>query len=340
MLARSADTALTPRGGAVGIPALVCRRRHGRRAAARRHRPARAATCRTATTPGARARRARRRVRRAARADRRPARADARPPPARRGGTCRCSSSSTSRARWPRRHASARRRVSTAPPRPPSGCAPPSRPSPPGSPSLTDRVLPQPLPRAGRARVSRGCSTQGVAIENPPPQCERCPRDVVRRARADPRRRLLRPQALDSRIVVVLTDGESTPVQTGEVAAAFAAQPGYHVLFVRFWRPGEAIYDADGHAESAYRPDPSGGAVARLARLGTRRQRLRRERARQAPSSACGNSRKRCRDRLAGRPSARETPLAPFSAGLALARGCRARSFWPGSARRVRWILS
>jgi hypothetical protein len=62
------------------------------------------------------------------------------------------------------------------------------------------------------------------------------------------------------RIVVVLTDGESAPTQIGEVADAFAAVPGFRVLFVRFWRGNEAVYDEDGHAETAYRPDRTGGA--------------------------------------------------------------------------------
>jgi hypothetical protein len=64
-----------------------------------------------------------------------------------------------------------------------------------------------------------------------------------------------------TRLVVVLTDGESAPVQTDELVRAFGSAPGFHVLFVRFWRANEAIYDADGHRETAYRPDPSSAAL-------------------------------------------------------------------------------
>jgi hypothetical protein len=63
------------------------------------------------------------------------------------------------------------------------------------------------------------------------------------------------------RVVVLLTDGESTPTDTGAVAQAFAARGGYELVAVRFWGPDETVYGAGGRPDAAYRPDPSGRAV-------------------------------------------------------------------------------
>jgi hypothetical protein len=124
--------------------------------------------------------------------------------------------------------------------------------------TLTDRVLPDLLPvpdRKGFDRVLAG----GLAIESPPPQ-----RTAVRATSYDALQQIPGAGYFDpktrKRIVVVLTDGESAPVQTGEIADAFAAAPGFQVLFVRFGRGDEAVYDEDGRAETAYRPDPAAGA--------------------------------------------------------------------------------
>jgi hypothetical protein len=63
------------------------------------------------------------------------------------------------------------------------------------------------------------------------------------------------------RLVVLLTDGESNPAGTGSLATALAPARGYRVLTIRFWHAREAVYDADGKAEAAYRPDPLGRVV-------------------------------------------------------------------------------
>jgi hypothetical protein len=200
--------------------------------------------------------------------------------------------------------------------------------------SLTDRVLPNlfPVPdRAGFARVL----AQGVAIENPPPRSSAVRATSYTALEQIPGSGYFAP-GLRSRIVVVLTDGESVPVQTGEIASAFAAQPGYHLLFIRFWRPGEAIYDADGHAESAYRPDPSGQAV--LDTLASAVQGTAYEE--DAVSAAAGRLRS-----LSGSGPVTEsatvvrtqTPLAPFSAALALLAAVGLAGVSLGGRPGVRW---
>jgi hypothetical protein len=65
------------------------------------------------------------------------------------------------------------------------------------------------------------------------------------------------------RIVVLLTDGESNPVQSGDLAARLAASRGYRFIAIRFWQANESVYGAEGKAETAYRPDPSGRTTMR-----------------------------------------------------------------------------
>jgi len=125
--------------------------------------------------------------------------------------------------------------------------------------TLTDRVLPALFPVPQGAGFD-GVLRRGLAIENPPPQ-----RSATRATSFDalaqiPGNGFFDPKAR-RRIVVVLTDGESGPVQTGDVASAFASVPGFETMFVRVSRPGESIYDADGRREDAYRTDPSSGAT-------------------------------------------------------------------------------
>ena len=63
------------------------------------------------------------------------------------------------------------------------------------------------------------------------------------------------------RIVVLLTDGESNPVDPGEIARALPAAKGYRLVTVRFWNNGEAVYGSGGKPEAGYRPDPSGRLI-------------------------------------------------------------------------------
>jgi hypothetical protein len=125
--------------------------------------------------------------------------------------------------------------------------------------TLTDRVLPDLLPVADRIGFDE-VMTRAVAIESPPPQAS-----AVRATSFDALGSIpgagYFARGTASRLVVVLTDGESSPVQTDELVRAFGSAAGFHVVFVRVWRAGESIFDADGRRESAYRPDPAGSAL-------------------------------------------------------------------------------
>jgi hypothetical protein len=221
------------------------------------------------------------------------------------------------------RAAAAAARLRAAIPRVPAGIA-----------TLTDRVLPDLLPVPDRVGFDRVLA-RGLAIESPPPQ-----RSAVRATSYDALQQIpgggyFDPKAR-TRIVVVLTDGESAPVQTGDVAAAFAAAPGFQVLFVRFWRADETVFDADGRAEVAYHPDPSGGAV-----LDTLASALDGRAYDEGSLAAAG---RRVRQLAGSGPTIASpgtvqtrTPLAPATAALAL---LAALALVKMPFRRVRWTLS
>lgn len=198
--------------------------------------------------------------------------------------------------------------------------------------TLTDRVLPSLLP-VSDATGFDAVVTRAVAIESPPPQAS-----AVRATSFDalgtiPGTGYYAP-GTTSRLVVVLTDGESAPVQTDELARSFASIAGFHVIFVRIAQPGESIFDADGRRETSYRPDPASGALTNgvAAALGgnaydegdlTAAERRLRELAGDGPTRV-----------LPGATSSRR-PLAPYLAALAAL--LVATAFTTG-APRIRWL--
>lgn len=180
--------------------------------------------------------------------------------------------------------------------------------------TLTDRVLPLLLPVPDVPGFDRVLA-RSVGIESPPPQ-----RNAVRATTYDALQQIPGSGYFDphatKRLVVVLTDGESTPVQTAEVTSAFATG-GFRLLFVRVWGSNEAIFDEDGKAEGGYRPDPSGGVLldGLAAALGTRSYGER-------SLAAAGNRLRQLAGSGPSRPAATtvrtQTPLAPYTAALAL----------------------
>jgi hypothetical protein len=201
--------------------------------------------------------------------------------------------------------------------------------------TLTDRVLPDLLPVPDRVGFDEVLS-RGVQIENPPPKSI-----AVRATSFDALASIpgngYFARGIASKLVVVLTDGESAPAQTDELARAFSSSPGFHVVFVRFWRAGESIYDADGRREAAYHPDLSSvalvGSIAAalggnaygesdLAAAGERLRAL----AGRGPTTA-----------VAGSVETRE-PLAPYLVALALLFLLALfANYLPRRDARIRW---
>jgi hypothetical protein len=122
--------------------------------------------------------------------------------------------------------------------------------------TLTDRVLPDLLPVADHAGFD-AVVTKAVRIESPPPQQTAARATSYAALSQIATGNDFAPGAA-KKIVVLLTDGESEPVPTSDVARALA---GYRFLTVQFWRSNESVYEPDGTREAAYRPDPTARAT-------------------------------------------------------------------------------
>lgn len=178
--------------------------------------------------------------------------------------------------------------------------------------TLTDRVLPDLLPVADVPSFDT-VADRGVAIESPPPAASDI-RATTFSALGDIASGDYFHAKTTTRLVILLTDGESNPVDTTQLAAALR---GYRFLAVRFWHAGESVYKPTGKPETAYRPDPLGrvvladvasslgGRAFDESQLGAATSYLR---------QAAGNG------PTAAAPAATQhrTPLAPYLAALAL----------------------
>ena len=130
--------------------------------------------------------------------------------------------------------------------------------------TLTDRVLPDLLPVADRASFDATLA-RSVQIGEPPPQ-ETAVRATSYAALAEVPAANYFAREAKTRVLVLLTDGESRPIDESQLARALAAPPGISLVAIRFWSGDETIRDADGTIDPAYRPDPSGAlALANLA---------------------------------------------------------------------------
>lgn len=67
-------------------------------------------------------------------------------------------------------------------------------------------------------------------------------------------------EGVGRRLAIVLTDGETLPVDEEGLEGTLAGAAPVEFLFVRFWGPNERIFGPGGLVEEAYRPDPAAGA--------------------------------------------------------------------------------
>jgi von Willebrand factor type A domain len=120
--------------------------------------------------------------------------------------------------------------------------------------SLTDRVLPHLFPSANDD-VFAATLTRSIGVDRPPPQGT----FISTATRLESlisivQRRFFSPTAT-TRVVIVLTDGESVPASGARLAAAFGRPPGLKAVFVHYWASDEHVY-AGGQVEPQYSPDP------------------------------------------------------------------------------------
>ena len=169
-------------------------------------------------------------------------------------------------------------------------------------------MLPDLLPVADVASFDATLA-RVVGIERPPPRAVNVLATSFDSLAAIPSSGFFERRA-KRRVVVLLTDGESRPLDTGALGRAFA-NVGLIVIGVR--QGGEVVFGHTGRAEPGYRPDAAAPTVLAAAAAATNGRpfletdlaaassRLRQLLGRGPTASVVGHSR-------------RETPLAPFVA--------------------------
>jgi hypothetical protein len=120
--------------------------------------------------------------------------------------------------------------------------------------SLTDRVLPHLFPTLSQnAFVS--VIDRSIGIERPPPD-RRSRRATSLTALGDLGRAAFFEPLTARRLVIVLTDGETLPVDFATLRTRLA-DARVATMFVHVWRRDERIVSADAGVDPAYRPDPT-----------------------------------------------------------------------------------
>jgi hypothetical protein len=131
--------------------------------------------------------------------------------------------------------------------------------------TVTDRTLPNLFPTADR-QVFEATLHRAVGIERPPPEAVyNLLASNLNSLRTVPEGNYFPPSAT-KRVLVVLTDGETEPIDA-QLGQAFERRPTVETILVHMWDAEERVYATGGLAES-YRPDPrSQDVMARVAAL-------------------------------------------------------------------------
>ena len=120
--------------------------------------------------------------------------------------------------------------------------------------SLTDRVLPHLFPTLS-ANAFVSVVNRSIGIERPPPD-RRTRRATALNALGDLGRAAYFDSLTTRRLLIVLTDGETLPVDY-ETLRTRLVKGRIATVFVHVWRGDERVMAADGRADPAYRPDPT-----------------------------------------------------------------------------------
>jgi len=129
--------------------------------------------------------------------------------------------------------------------------------------SITDGLLPHLFPTTDR-RVLVATIGKSIDVERPPPSSSATIATALEGLASAPTKNYF-PRSAVRRVLVVLTDGETRPLEfPAEFADAFRKEPRVQTVFVRLWGADERIYET-GVAEVGYRPDP--GSAEMLASI-------------------------------------------------------------------------
>lgn len=117
--------------------------------------------------------------------------------------------------------------------------------------SMTDRLLPHLFPTTDR-KVFAQTLESSIGIERPPPRIATVTVTSLDALAAAPKLSYF-PPSIAKRVLVVLTDGETRPLEQ-DLARAFRRRPPIHTVFLHVWDDRERVYNA-GIAEVGYTPD-------------------------------------------------------------------------------------
>jgi hypothetical protein len=127
--------------------------------------------------------------------------------------------------------------------------------------TFTDRPLPLVLPTSDRAAFAAAV-TKALGIERPPGLQNSTTVSSFDAVAPFPLEGYFAPAA-KKRLLVILTDAESTGFNEPGVRKSFEAKPRTAVVLIRIGQSGERVFDANGQPESAYIPPPATGSTLR-----------------------------------------------------------------------------
>ncbi len=125
--------------------------------------------------------------------------------------------------------------------------------------TMTDRVLPNLLPIAGRSAFDHTLE-EAVAVNQPPPASSGAQATTLAALGAVGSENFF-PALVRRRLLVVLTDGESRAFDASAVARALGQGPGVRTILVHVWAPDEQIFGVGEAPEPGYHPDPASREV-------------------------------------------------------------------------------
>jgi hypothetical protein len=126
--------------------------------------------------------------------------------------------------------------------------------------SFTDRVLPHLFPTADD-EVFTATVEQALTINRPPPRGYQRVATLFEALDTLAGDNFFR-KAVEHRLVIVFTDGESRPYVVETLREALRAGPPLDFVVVRFWHPEERIWNGE-RPERGYRADPRSGEMMR-----------------------------------------------------------------------------
>jgi hypothetical protein len=125
--------------------------------------------------------------------------------------------------------------------------------------SFTNRLVPHIFPTSSLGLFSSGLD-RSLAVERPAPDRSEQALVTAFDSLAPLQTNNFFSPAAESRVAVVLTDGESQPVSPATLQA-LRSTPRVDLLLVRFWSPGERIFRPRIALDRDYRPDPGSTAT-------------------------------------------------------------------------------